>query len=93
MHCASLFRASFPGLVNICYHLSNGLPTEKVNRLFHLVTVIVHGKAMLCTSNMLIYVILCILCHNKPTTVFAHTVLIWYTMSTMPYYTYHSMTQ
>ena len=37
-------------------------------KLFLLVTVIVYEKAMLCRSNMPSYVILCLLCHNKPST-------------------------
>ena len=46
---------------------STALWVIEAHRLFHLVTVIVHGKALLCRSNMPSYVILCLLCHNQPT--------------------------
>ena len=46
---------------------STALWVIEAHRLFHLVAVIVHGKALLCRSNMPSYVILCLLCHNQPT--------------------------
>ena len=46
---------------------STALQVIEAHRLFHLVTVMVHGKAMLCRSSMPSYVILCLLCHNTPT--------------------------
>ena len=41
---------------------STALQVIEAHRLFHFVTVIVHGKAMPCRSNMPSYVILCLLC-------------------------------
>ena len=50
---------------------STALQVIEAHRLFHQFMVIVHGKAMPCTSSMSNYVILCLLCHIKPTTVYA----------------------
>ena len=38
------------------------LQVIEAHKLFHLVTVIVHGQAMPCRSNMPSYVMLCLLC-------------------------------
>ena len=69
---------------------STALQFIEAHRLFHLVTVIVHGKAMPCTSNMPSYVILCLLCHNKPT--ICHNLMSYYayqaTVPTVAYYAY-----
>ena len=69
---------------------STALQVIEAHRLLHLVTIITHGKALSCTFNIPSYAILCLLCHNKPTT--CHTLMSNYafkaTVPTVAYYAY-----
>ena len=55
---------------------STALLVIEAHTLFHLVTVIVDGKAMPGTPSMLDYVLLCQLCYTMPTTVYAILLLL-----------------